>query len=202
MPERIPVSPQSSPNTAVIPGSENLTSSGNGASGVQDWYIHVQTVDVMYLRKNQYDSATSSTVGSPQGISNYLEVHYTVQTTDEIMQNAVFSSTTPSTGGELWENQTLELVTAVGTSGGFGVCGVVNTSSAGYIRRPARTNAAGDFLDPVGHCTKSGNLIVDQMPGEYDQSFDTSAQVNSCLTQIVGELPQRCPNFIATLVDL
>jgi len=182
--------------TPVNPGNEQLQASGGDSSGVtQDWYVHVQTVDIMYLRKNQSDGAVSSTVSTPNQISNYLDVHYTVQTTDEIYQNATFS-------GELWKPQTLELVTNQGTSGGFGVCGVVNTSSMGYIRRKVRTNAAGTILDPTGVCTKNGNMVIDQMPGAYVQAFDTSAQVNSNLQTVMGRCSTKCPTFIATLVDL
>jgi hypothetical protein len=183
-------------NNKANPGIDNLVASGSDSSAVtQDWYVHIQTVDLMYLRNNQYDSATSSTVATPNALSNYLDVHYTVQTTDEVWENATFS-------GELWEPQTLELVTSYGTSGGFGVCGVVNTSSVGYIRRAVRKNAAGVILDPTGVCTQSGNLILDNMPGAYDYTFDTSAQVNSNLQHVMGRVHGACPNFIATLVDL
>lgn len=189
----IPISPSEDGDlTSVNSGISSLTTSGGAP---QDWYVHIQTVDMMYLRSNQYDSATSSTVSAPNAISNYLEVAYTVTTSDEIWEDATFS-------GEMYQPQLLDLVTAVGTNGGFGVCGVINTTTGGYIRRLARKNSAGDILDPTGHCTRTGNVVVDQMPGAYDNSFDTSAQVGSNMTQMINTLPSRCPSFITSLVDL
>ena len=177
------------------PNWNSLNSSGDGASGVQDWYVHVQTVDIMYLRKNQYDTNTSSTVSVPNALSNYLDVHYTVQTIDEVYEDASYS-------GSLSQPHYLELLTAVGTSGGFGVCGVINTSSAGVIRRPVRKDAAGNILDTTGVCTESGNLVIDQMPGAYAQGFDTSAQVNANVLQMMGSVSVECPTFFASLVAL
>jgi len=194
MPTPQPISPIQNPLlTSVNPQIESLTTSGS-TSGV-DTYVHIQTVDLMYLRHNQYDSATSSTVSSPNAISNYLEVAYTVTTSDEIWEDSTFS-------GELWQPQVLELNTADGTSGGFGVCGVVNTTVGGTIRRAARKNSAGDILDATGHCSKTGTVIVDQMPGAYNASFDTSAQVGTNMVQMINKLPAKCPTFITSLVDL
>ena len=193
MPTPAPISPIANPSIPPVnPGAESLTASGGNP---QDWYVHTQTVDMMYLRHNQYNSATSSTISAPVAQSNYLEVAYTVTTSDEIWEDTTFS-------GELWQNQLLELNTAVGVSGGFGVCGTVNTSAAGYVRRPARKNSAGEILDPTGHCTKTGTVTIDQMPGAYNPSFDTSAQLNSNMMQMVNALPPQCETFITSLVDL
>jgi hypothetical protein len=193
MPVPIPV--QNADKTPVIPGTGSLTASGGGASGVQDWWVHIQTVDLMYMRSNQQNMSVSSPVAGPAVQSNYLDVAYTVNTVDEVYENTAFS-------GELFKPQTLELVTAVGTSGGFGVCGVVNTSAAGYIRRVVRKDAAGNVLDPTGVCVQKGSCVIDQMPGAYDQAFDTSYQVNSNLVQVMAKVDADCPNFIVSLVDL
>jgi len=194
MPTPQPISPITDPLlTSVNPQIESLTTSGS-TSGT-DWYVHIQTVDMMYLRHNQYDSATSSTISSPNAISNYLEVAYTVTTSDEIWQDTTFS-------GELWQPQLLELLTTEGVSGGFGVCGVVNTTVGGTIRRAARKNSAGDILDTTGHCSKTGTVIVDQMPGAYNASFDTSSQVGTNMIQMINKLPAKCSTFITSLVDL
>lgn len=202
MPTPEPISPGAGAATAPVQNTASMNTSGGGTSGVQDWYVHIQTVDLMYMRSNQYNATTSSTVTSPAVESNYLDVRYTVQTIDEVYYGAFFSGSTSSDGGELYKPQTLELVTTVGTSGGFGIKGVVNTSTAGYIRRAVRKDAAGNILDTTGTCTQSGNMIIDQMPGEYDQTFDTSAQVNSNIIQVMGVVATECPTFKASLVDL
>jgi len=202
MPTPEPISPGAGASTQPVQNTASMNTSGGGTSGVQDWYVHIQTVDLMYMRSNQYNATTSSTVTSPAVESNYLDVRYTVQTIDEVYYGAFFSGATSDDGGELYKPQTLELVTTVGTSGGFGIKGVVNTSTAGYIRRAVRKDAAGNILDTTGTCTQSGNMIIDQMPGEYDQTFDTSAQVNSNIIQVMGVVATECPTFKASLVDL
>ena len=203
MPPLGPISPVANPLlTNINPGNNTLNASGGGTSGVQDWYVHIQTVDLMYMRNNQYNATASSTISAPAVESNYLDVRYNVQTIDEIYYGAFFSGATSSDGGDLYKPQTLELITTVGTSGGFGIKGVVNTSTVGYIRRKARKDAAGNILDPTGICTQSGNVIIDQMPGAYENTYDTSAQVNSNILQVMGVMATECPTFKASLVDL
>ena len=202
MPPLNPISPSLTGKQGMLPNPLYLNASGGGTSGVQDWYVHIQTVDLMYMRNNQYNATTSSTIDAPAVESNYLDVRYNVQTIDEVYYGAFFSGATSSDGGDLYKLQTLELITTVGTSGGFGIKGVVNTSTAGYIRRAVRKDAAGNILDTTGTCTQSGNVIIDQMPGEYDQNFDTSAQVNSNIMQVMGVVATECPTFKASLVDL
>lgn len=193
MPTPTPFSDNHSVNPGI--GGGGLTSSGGGASGVHDWYVHLQTVDLMYVRTVQNNMSTSTPIAGPAAQSNYLDFHYKVTTSDEIWQDTAFS-------GEFFVPHQLELVTTVGSLGGFGVCGVVNTSTAGYIRRVARTDAAGNILDPTGVCTKTGNLVLDQMPGDYNITFDTSAQTNAILLEACASVHVACPTFIVSLVDL
>ena len=185
----------------VNPNTPTLTASGGGASGTQDWWVHIQTVDIMYQRNNQYNSSVSNIYDSPTATSNWLDVNYTVQTQDEVYYDAQFSSA-DSSSGELFQPHILQLATDTGLLGGFGESGVVNTSAMGIIRRPARKDAAGNVLDTTGICTKNGNIVADQMPGAYDAGFDTSAYVGSILAQIMGQMAQRCPSFKSTLVRL
>ena len=191
-----PITPVPVP-TDSNPGNETLVTSGSDSSGItQDWYVHIQIVEMMYLRQNQYNLDTSSTITAPVAESSYLDVHYTIQTQDEIYLNATFS-------GELWKPHTLELLPqGAGSAGGFGVCGAINTSTVGYIRRAVRKDAAGNILDPSGTCTSQGNLIMDQSPGAYDGIFDTSAQANSNLIYAMGGFANQCPTFLASLVQL
>lgn len=176
-----------------------------GASGVQDWYVHTQTVDIMYVRNNQYNGDTSSTLIAPTVTSNWMDMNCTVQTQDEVYYNMVFSGvsgTTTSGVGNLFQPHILQLQANTAASGGFGHTGVVSTSAMGIIRRPVRKDAAGNLLDVTGICTKNVNLVLDQMPGEYDSSFDTSSTTNGILAQAMGQVAVQCPSFKATLVDL
>ena len=176
-------------------------STSGGASGVQNWWVFVQTVDIMYQRNNQYDMSTSSLLKSPTVTSNWMDMNCTVQTQGDIYYNMTFSSA-DSSSGNLFQPQVLQLQTNTGTSGGFGENGGVSTSAMGIIRRPVRTDAAGTILDPTGICTESISLVMDQMPGEYNSLYDTSSTVNSVLAQAMGQLAEQCENFKPTLVEL
>jgi hypothetical protein len=197
MPTPVPL-----PTNANSTGPPNIGFSvSGGAAGVQDWYVHVQTVDIMYIRRNQYNSSTSSITTSPTVTSNWMDMNCTVQTQDEIYKNVAFSSA-DSSSGNLFRPHVLQLQTNTGTSGGFGTDGVVSTSSMGIIRRPALKDAAGNYLDVTGTCTKNVSLVMDQMPGGYDSTYDTSSTTNGILAQAMGQVAVECPSFKATLVDL
>ena len=112
-------------------------STSGGASGVQNWWVFVQTVDIMYQRNNQYDMSTSSLLKSPTVTSNWMDMNCTVQTQGDIYYNMTFSSA-DSSSGNLFQPQVLQLQTNTGTSGGFGENGGVSTSAMGIIRRPVR----------------------------------------------------------------
>tara|TARA_R110000824_G_scaffold191585_1_gene373354 strand:- start:562 stop:1155 length:594 start_codon:yes stop_codon:yes gene_type:complete len=197
----MPRTPQAVYNPSV-PLNRNIGySTSGGASGVQDWYVHVQTVDIMYVRRNQYDADTSSTLTAPVVTSNWLDMVCTVQTQNEVYENVTFSSA-DSSSGNLFQPHVLQLQGPDGVSGGFGIDGVVSTSSMGIIRRPVIKDAAGNILDPTGICTQTVNLVTDQMPGSYDSSYDTSSTVNGILAQAMGKLTAACPTFKSTLVDL
>jgi len=190
-------------NPIPISDSVNPTNPNVGysvePSATGDWYVHLQTVDLMYIRRNVQDHVTSSVVAAPTTTSNYLDVQAVVQTQDEVHYDVAFSSLDGS--GELFQSQTLQIQTD-NVSGGFGEKGSVSTSAMGIIRRKVRKDAQGNILDPTGICTESVSLVLDQMPGAYDESFDTSATVNGILAQAMGQLAESCPEFKATLVDL
>lgn len=193
LPSPIPVYNPASPTNPNVGYSTQ-------ASAVGDWYVHLQTVDMMYIRRNVNDSATSSVITTPTATSNYLDVQATVQTQDEIYHNVAFSSIGAS-GGAVFQPHVLQLQSS-NASGGFGESGVVSTSSMGIIRRLVRADARGTVLDPTGICTENVSLVLDQMPGAYNASFDTSATVNGILAQAMGQVSESCPTFKATLVDL
>ena len=187
---------QSATNPFFGDQGTNYASSGdnNGSGLTQDWYIHMQTLDAQYLRLNEYNLTTSSNQAVPAVTNNYVRVNYTVHTTDEIVKSGNFL-------GDQIQLQTLELV-ADSSAGGFGNEGVLNTSGAGIIRRAALKDGNGVILDPTGTCHQSGTVYLDSAPGSYDGTYDTSAQVNGILWQLIGKLPDSCETFAVSLVDL
>ena len=196
----------SSVYNADSPTNPNIGySTSGGASGVQDWWVFVQTVDIMYQRNNQYDMSTSSLLKTPTVTSNWMDMNCTVQTQGDVYYNMTFSGMSglaTSSVGTLFQPQVLQIQTNTGVSGGFGENGAVSTSAMGIIRRPVRTDAAGTILDPTGICTESVSLVMDQMPGAYNSLYDTSSTVNSVLAQAMGQLAEQCENFKPTLVEL
>jgi len=196
----LPPEPVYDPNAPVNPNKGYSTS--GGVSGVQDWHVHIQTVNIMYVRNNQYDGDTSSTNAAPRVTSNWMDMNCTVQTQDEIYSGVSFSSTQPSSIGNLFQPQILQLQSPANASGGFGNEGVISTSSMGIIRRKVRLNAAGNVADPIGICTQNVSLVMNQMPGAYNSNYDTSSSTNGILAQAMGQLAEACPSFKATLVEL
>ena len=176
------------------PGGTTYNSSGDSSgTTTQDTYVHTQSVDAKYNRVNQYNYSASTPYTTPAIVQSFLEISYTVQSNDEIIYNANF-------GGDLVSLQTLELVSDVAS--GFGNQGVVNTSAMGVIRRAARKDANGVILDPTGVCVQTGTINLDISPGTFNGDYDTSANVNGILGQLINNLPSTCSTFSPTLVDL
>ena len=175
------------------PDTGYSTSGDSSGTTTQDTYVHTQSVDAKYNRVNQYNYSASTPYTSPTIVQSFLEISYTVQSNDEIIYNANF-------GGDLVSLQTLELVADVAS--GFGTQGVVNTSAMGIIRRAARKDANGIILDPTGVCVKRGTINLDVSPGTFNGDYDTSANVNGILGQLINNLPTTCNTFSPTLVDL
>ena len=191
-----PVERQEVPGASLLPPGNQINASGStDANTTQDWWVFIQTIDIMYLRRNKYDSTTSSTAATPNTTFNYLDVNMTVQTQATVYEDANFS-------GDFYQEQGLELLSQGASAGGFGVCGAVNTSTAGYIRRQARKDGNGNLLDPTGVCTRTMNAQVDNLPGAYNQAFDSSASLNGIISQMLGLAQVECPNFIPSLVKL
>jgi len=188
-----PSLPLMSPSVSgLVPTGTPSTPSTSGTT--QDWATHTQMVSIMYVRNQIFNTNVSSTISSPAVSYNYVDAQATVTTNDQIWEDATFS-------GEAWIPQRMNLVSNA-PSGGFGQSGTFYTSLQGYIRKAATTDAAGNFLDPTGTCTKVANFKIDKQPGTYNALFDTSATVNSKLAQIIERLVDQCPTFNPGLVDL
>jgi hypothetical protein len=175
----------------------NYASSGATSSiTTQDWHIHTQSVDVRYNRVNDYDHAVSTPFISPSILGSHIDFEVTVKTNDEVVQNGTFA-------GDLVQLQTLEAVTNTAASSGFGTQGVINTSGVGIIRRAAEKSATtGEIIDPVGTCSQTALITLDLTPGTFDGTYDTSANVNGIVSQLIHSLPDLCGTFSPTLVDL
>ena len=177
----------------VTPTTYAGSGSNNGSGVTQDWYVHTQSVDSQYLRVNNYDYSASTPFTSPSILNSNISFTFKVQTNDQIIYNGNFH-------GDQVQLQTLEIITDSAT--GFGTKGAVNTSSMGLIRRAARKDANGNILDPTGVCITENTINLDYTPGVFDETYDTSGNMNGIMGQLVNSLATLCPTFSPTLVDL
>ena len=160
-----------------------FSSSGTTSSNTTtEWRIHIQNVEIMYERVAQYKTL-DGTVDF-----NYLDVAYTCNVAREhIYWNA--------SAGDLQELQVLDLISD-NASGALGTSGVIKTQVAGIRRREVR---AGDV---ESNNRISGNIIADRQPGAYEVNFDTSANTNSTVLDILTAIKSSVPDFEINLVDL
>lgn len=163
-------------------GFEFSTSGSTSANTTTNWRIHIQNVEIMYERVTQYKTL-DGTVDF-----NYLDVAYTVDVTREhLYWNA--------SGGDMLQKQTLDLISD-NASGAMGSSGVIKTQLAGIFRREVRTG------DSESHERVSGNVVADRQPGAYQVAFDTSANTNSVVLDVLTAIKSNIPAFELSLVDL
>ena len=163
-------------------GVDFSTSGSTSANLTTNWRVHVQNVEIMYKRLTQYKTL--------DGLVdfNYLDINYTVDVSREHMYwNAV--------SGDTLEMQTLALISD-NASGALGLSGVIRTTTAGMTRREVRT---GD-VESINRV--AGNLVVGKQPGAYDVTYDTSANTNSTVLDMIMGFKGRIPEFEVGLVDL
>ena len=146
----------------------------------------------MYVREAGYDQCVSGLFNSPSVTHNYLNGHYTVQSSDKILSGFAFS-------GNMFQPHQLKLL-SFAPSGGLGVSGVLETSTVGMIRRKVRKNAAGKIEEFIGNCNEEGNIVFGRQAGEYKSEFDTSATINSKLWEAFNTLPDVCESFMPEIV--
>jgi len=179
----------------INPGGATLEASGNReGSYVADWFVHIQTLEIMFVRANRLDALVSSVVHTPETEYNFLDAHFTVKTNDLILKDASFD-------GSLWLSQTLELESSH-ASGGFGPSGNIYTLSSGYYRREVEVDTKGNILDTTGVCVREGNISLDKHAGPYDINADTSGNVNNSIHTLVSVLPDVCSSFQPALVNM
>jgi len=165
-------------------GNFNFSTSGTtSANTTANFRIHVQNVEIMYRRVQQY----SPTTGEPD--FNYLDCNVIMAATNEFKYwNA--------SSGDMMQLHELELISSGAASGSFGTSGVIRTRTAGLTRREVRTE------DVEGRSHVSLNLIANKQPGTYASSLDTSTGTNSSILDILLQAEGQCPEFELDLVDL
>ena len=179
-------------NIGAVSGAAPNTSSTSGLVE-QDWYVHTQSVRCMYVLEQGYDKAISGVViGAPIVTHNYLNGHFTVETSDRVLSSFAFS------GSDLQPHHLR--INSFAPSGGLGVSGIIETSTLGMVRRKVRTDAAGKLQDPIGNCHEQGTLVFARLPGSYDSRFDTSTTINSKLWEVVNHMPDHCETFMPDIV--
>ena len=162
-----------------------LAASGdNNKTTTTTWLQHVQTVEMMYERKTQYDP----TDGGAE--FNYLDTHFTAGVEDEHFY-------VNSSGGDFLQYHELDLYTD-SASGGFGLSGALRTAKAGVFRREVRT---GD-VESVN--SQQGNIVLGKLPGAFvlDGGFDTSNTVPGTISDGLLKIQGVLPNFELWLVQI
>jgi|10_taG_2_1085330.scaffolds.fasta_scaffold02501_2 hypothetical protein len=163
-------------------GMRLSTSGSTSANTTGNWRIHIQNVEIMYKRTTQYKTLDGT------ADFNYLDLNYTCDVTREHLYWNCAS-------GDALQYQTLDLISD-NASGAMGVSGIIKTQLAGMTRRLVRTG------DVESQLRQSGNIIADKQPGLYNVSFDTSANTNSVILDILTGLKTSVPEFELSLVNL
>jgi len=180
MPTRQPIAD----NTKAL-GTDNIgfsTSGSTSANTTTNWRIHIQNCEIMYKRVTQYKTLDGAVD------FNYLDVNYTMEVSQEhLYWNA--------SAGDVLQRQTLDLISD-NASGALGLSGVIRTQIAGMTRRAVRTG------DTETNDRIVGNIIVGRQPGAYDVAFDTSANTNSTVLDMLISAKASVPTFEINLVNI
>ena len=193
MPTRYPIQSGTSYAAAANTVTQNLNSSGDSDTcEFDDWHTHTQVLNAMYKRVYVYDSVptpgTGGVVsGAPAVSYNYLDVNYTVQVVEE--------KETASYCSGLYQPQQLDLYSD-SSNGGLGQSGTFTTSAVGYTRRKWVK-----ATDEESNCQITTNGIVGRLPGSYNPTFDTSANVATHIADFLMQAETVCPKFNQNLVD-
>ena len=187
MPTGMPITRVTAPGTSPIYDSATAmwATTGTGdATKTTTWRQHIQTVEMMYERKTQFDP----TDGGAE--FNYLDVAWTAGTEQEIFYANASS-------GDYLQQQTFDLFSD-SASGGFGLSGALRTTAAGVYRRESRT---GD-VEAVN--SQQGNLIAGKLPGAFvlDGGFDSSTTTPGTLVDMLMKIQGSMPNFELWLCNL
>lgn len=184
MPNRLPLTSLHVPDV-INDTTSLLAPSGTGdETKTTNWRQHIQTVEMMYERKTQYDP----TDGGAE--FNYLDTHFTAGTEEEHWWGNASS-------GDFMQYQTLDLFSD-SASGGFGLSGALRTSKAGVYRREVRTGDA-EHINSV-----QGNLTGGKLPGVFvlDGGFDSSDTTPGTVVDMLLKIQQRVPQFEMWLIRL
>jgi len=172
-------------NFFTTQNSQLLASSGTcDATTTTWWKNHIQTVEMMYERKTQYDP----TDGGAE--FNYLDIAFTCGTEQEHWYGNASSC-------DFLQYQLLDLFSD-SASGGFGLSGALRTSQAGVYRREVMT---GD-VEAVNSIT--GNIVGGKLPGVFilDGGFDSSDTTPGTVADLLLKVQTRAPNFEMWMVNL
>ena len=185
------------------------TSGGCDASAVsgvvQDWYLHTQGFNGMYQRNQKWRDCDSRSTQTPTVEYNYIDAHTNVWTNDQIITNTTFSACLQVTQ-QITYSASGSCSSPGGSTGasGWGTMGTFTTCGEGTILRPARKDAANNYLDPSGFCKESFNFELGAAPDAFNCSsgWDTEANVKTDLGRLANECNNYCPTFNATLVNI
>ena len=163
-------------------GMRLSTSGSTSANTTGNWRIHIQNVEIMYKRTTQYKTLDGT------ADFNYLDLNYTC----DVAREHIYWD---ASSGDAMQKQTLDLISD-SSSGAMGVSGIIKTQLAGITRRLVRTG------DVESQIRQSGNVVADKQPGVYNVSFDTNANTNSVILDVLTAVKTSVPEFELSLVNL
>jgi len=170
----------------------NLNASGDtSACEFDDWHTHNQVINGMYKRVFVYDTqpvpSTGGVVsGAPEVSYSYIDCNYSIQVAEEKEKASYCSG--------LYQTQGLSIFSD-STTGGLGLSGTFTTSAVGYARRKWVVGTDKESL-----CNKSSNSTLGKLPGEYNPTYDTSANIGSHIAELLMNCEQQCATFNQNLV--
>ena len=171
----------------------NLNASGDTSScDFDDWHTHTQVVNGMFTRVFVYNTApvpgaAGVVSGAPAVSYSYIDCNYNIQVAEEKEKASYCSG--------LYQTQGLQFFSD-STTGGLGLSGTFTTSSVGYARRKWVVGTDAETL-----CNKESNCTLGKLPGAYNATYDTSANIGSHIAQLLMNCEQSCPTFNQNLVD-
>jgi len=167
-------------------GTNDFAASGStgDTSGLElDWRVHIQNIEIMYIRKTQY-KPSDGTVDF-----NYIEANYTIECSREHIWIT-------ASGGDFFKPHILELKSDSAT-GGLGLSGSIRTKHLGYFQREVRRG------DVESQERGNDTMVACRLPGAYNAVFDTSTTVNSTIFDICEAAKSiSCPTFELAFLDL
>jgi hypothetical protein len=178
---------------AVGAPTTSLTTSANSSgTAYAKFHNHTQGLQGMWKRVWVYDNNPTGVPpsGCPVVLYTYLDINVKEVVIEEF-ESASYASGTFQQAQDIdyWSDSSL---------GGWGVSGQFWSAKNGIIR--SLVSGTGYTEDT---CETSWNVAAAKMPGDYDASYDTSANFNpQFFADVVSKAKQQCTRFNTGIVTI